>query len=127
MSGHIGASSCRKLSLQPLPCHQLPCQVEALQAKLCQMLGRSLYIDDATAKFYLEDANGDMKAAMEAFGKFHQNMVHYISAGPCVALPQLSERVVLLLHGAVMRQCQHAFMHTGLKVLEVLHQHIADL
>lgn len=33
------------------------------------MLGRSLYIDESTAKFYLQDAGGDMKAAMEAFGE----------------------------------------------------------
>lgn len=44
-------------------------QVDMLQARLCQMLGRSLYIDEATAKFYLEDAGGDMKGAMEAFGE----------------------------------------------------------
>jgi len=44
-------------------------QVDVLQARLCQLLGRSLYIDEATAKFYLEDAEGDMKAAMEAFGE----------------------------------------------------------
>jgi hypothetical protein len=44
-------------------------QVDILQARLCQALGRSLYIDEATAKFYLEDAGGDMKTAMEAFGE----------------------------------------------------------
>jgi hypothetical protein len=43
-------------------------QVDALQAKLCHMLGRSLYIDVHTAQFYLEDAGGDVKAAMHAFG-----------------------------------------------------------
>lgn len=47
-------------------------QVDILQARLCQMLGRSLYIDEATASFYLEDAGGDMKAAMEAFGVCQQ-------------------------------------------------------
>jgi hypothetical protein len=40
---------------------------------LCQALGRSLYIDEATAKFYLEDAGGDMKTAMEAFGEWAPN------------------------------------------------------
>lgn len=44
-------------------------QLDLLQAKLCQLLGRSLHIDDSTAKFYLEDAGGDVKAAMEAFGE----------------------------------------------------------
>lgn len=44
-------------------------QVDLLQARLCQMLGRSLYIDEHTAKFYLEDSGGDIKAAMEAFGE----------------------------------------------------------
>lgn len=47
-------------------------QVDILQARLCQMLGRSLYIDESTASFYLEDAGGDMKAAMEAFGGCQQ-------------------------------------------------------
>lgn len=47
-------------------------QFEALEAKLCQLLGRSLYVDEATAKFYLEEANGDIKAAMEAFGKWQR-------------------------------------------------------
>lgn len=44
-------------------------QGDILQARLCQALGRSLYIDEATAQFYLEDAGGDMKTAMEAFGE----------------------------------------------------------
>lgn len=43
-------------------------QADVLQARLCHMLGRSLAIDTATAQFYLEDAGGDMKTAMEAFG-----------------------------------------------------------
>eukprot|EP00879_Flechtneria_rotunda_P004941 GHRR01005215.1.p1 GENE.GHRR01005215.1~~GHRR01005215.1.p1 ORF type:complete len:254 (+),score=72.86 GHRR01005215.1:157-918(+) len=65
-------------------------KVEALQAKLCQMLGRSLYIDDATAKFYLEDANGDMKAAMEAFA---QDLAwEGTTAGPIRTVPALDKR-----------------------------------
>lgn len=45
-----------------------------LQGRLCHMLGRSLYIDEATAQFYLQDAGGDLKAAMEAFGEqLHQH------------------------------------------------------
>lgn len=44
-------------------------QLDMLQAKLCQLLGRSLMIDESTAKFYLEDAGGDVKAAMETFGE----------------------------------------------------------
>lgn len=54
-----------------MPC--LALQFEALEAKLCQLLGRSLYVDEATAKFYLDEANGDIKAAMEAFGKTRRN------------------------------------------------------
>ena len=51
-------------------------QVDLLQARLCRMLGRSLYIDEDTAKFYLQDAGGDMKAAMEAFGEHPRRMEH---------------------------------------------------
>eukprot|EP00775_Hariotina_reticulata_P005719 gene5719-5959_t len=43
--------------------------IDALQAKLCVLLGRSLHVDESTAKFYLEDAGGDVKAAMEAFAQ----------------------------------------------------------
>lgn len=46
-------------------------QLEALEAKLCQLLGRSLHVDSDTAKFYLGEAGGDIKAAMEAFGERH--------------------------------------------------------
>lgn len=56
-----------------------PLQVDILQARLCQALGRSLYIDEATAKFYLEDAGGDVKTAMEAFGEPDQRFL----AGGC--------------------------------------------
>jgi stress-induced morphogen len=44
-------------------------QLDALEAKLCQLLGRSLHVDSDTAKFYLGEAGGDIKAAMEAFGE----------------------------------------------------------
>jgi hypothetical protein len=44
-------------------------QLDALEAKLCQLLGRSLHVDSDTAKFYLDEAGGDIKAAMEAFGE----------------------------------------------------------
>jgi hypothetical protein len=47
--------------------HNSTFKLDLLQAKLCQLLGRSLHVDDSTAKFYLEDAGGDVKAAMEAF------------------------------------------------------------
>ncbi len=40
-------------------------QVEVLRSKLCAMLGKCLHIDEATAKFYLEDAGGDLKAAIK--------------------------------------------------------------
>jgi hypothetical protein len=40
-----------------------------LRAKLTLLLGKSLHVDEQTAKFYLEDANGDVKAAMTNFGK----------------------------------------------------------
>lgn len=41
-------------------------KVDAMQVKLCQALGRSLRVDNATAQFYLADHGGDIKAAMEA-------------------------------------------------------------
>uniref|UniRef100_A0A383VBY3 F-box domain-containing protein n=1 Tax=Tetradesmus obliquus TaxID=3088 RepID=A0A383VBY3_TETOB len=44
-------------------------KLEALEAKLCQLLGRSLHVDADTAKFYLGEAGGDIKAAMEAFAQ----------------------------------------------------------
>eukprot|EP00877_Chromochloris_zofingiensis_P003472 jgi/Chrzof1/13125/Cz07g20230.t1 len=49
--------------------HNMRLQIDALRAKLSLWLGRSLHIDEATAKYYLEDANGDVKAAMTAFEK----------------------------------------------------------
>jgi hypothetical protein len=46
-------------------CHA---QIEALRAKLSALLGRSLHIEAEVAKFYLEECNGDLKAAIAAFG-----------------------------------------------------------
>lgn len=65
-------SPCLRLFIEHLLCwphvlHTL--QLDALEVKLCQLLGRSLHVDDSTAKFYLDEANGDVKAAMEAFGE----------------------------------------------------------
>lgn len=63
-------------------------QVDLLQARLCQMLGRSLYIDEHTAKFYLEDSGGDIKAAMEAFGEHTADALGGQAFCQCSSAPQ---------------------------------------
>lgn len=42
-------------------------QVQQLKGKLSHLLGKTLHIDESTAKFYIEDADGDLKVAMERF------------------------------------------------------------
>lgn len=58
----------RDESLRPRRAPLSSSDVDALQAKLTRALGRSLLVDADTASFYLQDAGGDMKAAMRAFG-----------------------------------------------------------
>mmetsp|Transcript_34368 Transcript_34368/g.76316 ORF Transcript_34368/g.76316 Transcript_34368/m.76316 type:complete len:327 (+) Transcript_34368:93-1073(+) len=38
---------------------------EQLRRKMCSLLGRSLHIDDDAASYYLEEADGDVKKAMQ--------------------------------------------------------------
>lgn len=42
---------------------------QAMRAKLCAMLGRSLRVDASTAHYYMEEARGDIKAAMRMYGE----------------------------------------------------------
>ena len=42
----------------------MPAQVGALRLKMSRLLGRSMRMDDASALFYINEAGGDVKAAM---------------------------------------------------------------
>jgi len=37
---------------------------EAFEEKLCGLLARSQKVDEATARFYMRDANGDLRTAI---------------------------------------------------------------
>lgn len=46
-------------------------QVDQLTGKMSALLGRSKHIDESAARYYLDEAGGDLKRAMELCGEHY--------------------------------------------------------